>query len=97
MLLDQRRVGGEPAEVGAGAEDLLPRSREDHGMDPIVVADPPHGVDELAEHLAGERVALLGAVERHRGDAVGDLVEKLLVIHRESGSETAWRDYQRTK
>ena len=81
VLVDQRRVGGEAAEVGAGAEDLLARAGQDDGADLVVVADPLHRVDELAEHLVRERVALLGAVQRHRGDAAGDLVEKLLVVH----------------
>ena len=35
----------------------------------------------LEEHLPGERVALLGPVQGHGRDPVGDLVEKLLVSH----------------
>ena len=33
MFGDQRHVGGEPAEVGAGAEDLVAGAGEDDGAD----------------------------------------------------------------
>ena len=51
VLLDQRRVGGEAAQVGAGAEDLLPRAGQDDRADRLVVARSLHRVDQLAEHL----------------------------------------------
>ena len=53
-------VGGEAAEIGARAEDLVPGAGQHHRPDPVVVAGRPHRVDELAEQLRGERVALLG-------------------------------------
>ena len=51
VLVDQRRVGGEAAEVGARAEHLLAGAGQHHRPDRIVVADPLDGVDELAEQL----------------------------------------------
>ena len=38
MFGDQRRVGGEAAEVGAGAEDLVAGPGEDDGADLVGVA-----------------------------------------------------------
>ena len=38
MLFDQRRVGAEAAEVGAGAEDLLAGPGEHHRAHLVVVA-----------------------------------------------------------
>jgi hypothetical protein len=79
VFFDQRGVGGEPAEVGAGAEHLVPRPGEDDRADLGVGFRRPHRVEEVGEHLPAEHVALVRVVERHRSDAVGDLVEDLLV------------------
>ncbi len=40
MLIDERRVGREPAEVGTGTEDLLAGPGQDDDADRVVVADP---------------------------------------------------------
>ena len=85
----ERRVGREPPEVGAGAEDPVPGTGQDHRANVVVVADAPHRVDELAEHLAGERVALLGPVQGHGGDPAGHVVEELLVGHAQAVPKTA--------
>ncbi len=87
---DQRHVGGEAAQVGAGAEDLVAGPGEDDRTHLLVVARPLHRVDQLGQHLAGEHVALLRVVQRHRGDAVGDLVLDDLVVH-------PARDHSRTR
>ena len=82
MLLDQRHVGGEAAEVGTRAEHLLAGPGQHDGAHVAVVSSALEGVDELREQLRRERVSLLGAVQgdgRHPGI---DFVEELLVVHR---------------
>ena len=79
---DQRHVGGEAAQVGPGAEDLVAGAGEDDRPRLLVVARPLHRVDQLGQHLAGEHVALLRVVQGHRGDPAGDLVLDDLVVHR---------------
>ena len=83
---DERHVGREAAEVGTGAEDLVAGAGEDDGADLLGVARLLHRVDQLGQHLAGEHVALLRVVQRHRGDAVGDLVGDQLVAPAGSSS-----------
>ena len=78
---DERHVGGEAAQVGAGAEDLVAGAGEDDRPRLLVVARPLHRVDQLGQHLPGEHVALLRVVQGHRGDPVGDLVLDDLVVH----------------
>ena len=46
-------------------------------------------VDHLVHHPAGERVELVGPVQRDRGDVVGDVVGDLLVLHGEMSSANA--------
>ncbi len=79
---DKRRVGSEAAQIGTGAEDFVARPSEDNRAHLLVVAGSLHRVDQLGQHLPGEHVALLRVVQRHRGDAVGDLVLDDLVVHR---------------
>ena len=82
MLVDQRDVGREAAEVGAGAEDLVARAGEDDRAHRVVVAGALHRVDQGREQLAVEGVALVRAVQGDRRDPVPDLVEEL-VRHRQ--------------
>jgi hypothetical protein len=84
VLVDERRVGGEPAEVCARAEGLVARARQHDGPHVAVVSNAPHRVDQLGQQLPVERVALVGAVERDRGDAVGDVVKERFVVGRHS-------------
>ena len=81
MLVDQRCIGREPAEVGARAEDLVAGAREDDGVHPLVHASSPDRVHQLGEKLRRQRIALLGPVELHGGHAIADVVEELLVGH----------------
>jgi hypothetical protein len=67
VLLDQGSVGGEAAEVGARAEDLVAGTGEDDRSDLLGVTRHFHRRDDLGEHSPGEHVALLGVVERHGG------------------------------
>ena len=91
MLVDQRDVGREASEVGAGAEDLVARAGEDDRTHRIVVAGALHRFDEGSEELAVERVALVGAVQGDRRDPVLDLVEEL-IRHRQRSLVDLGRD-----
>jgi hypothetical protein len=75
VLVHERLLLREAAEVRARGEHLLVRGGEHDAAHRIVVAGGLERGDQLVEHLVGERVAGLGLVERHRRDAVAaDLV-----------------------
>ena len=78
------------AEVGAGAEPA-PAAGHDDGPHVVVGVGAVERVDELVHHLAGERVELVGPVERDGGDAVGDVEGDLGVLHARDGTRTAAR------
>jgi hypothetical protein len=80
VLFDQRGVGAEAAEVGTGAEHLLAGPSQHHRPHLFGIARRPHRVDQLSEHPARQHVPLLGVVEGHGGNAIGDLVEDQLVV-----------------
>ena len=80
MLLDERGVGREAAQVRTGAEDLVAGAREHDRLDGVVVAGRLHGLDELAQKLAVERVALVGAVEGERRHAARHVVEQFFLV-----------------
>ena len=91
VLVDERGLGGEPAEVAARGEDLLVGGREHDAADGVVVAGGGEGRDQLVEQLEGQRVASLGVVERDGRDPVGDLVAELLVGHAGANVLPPWR------
>src|SRR5262249_38764927 len=78
VLLDERRIRREAAQVGARAEDLVPRPGEDHSPDRLVVASPLDRLDQGREQLPVEGVPLVRPVQRDGRDAVMDVIEELL-------------------
>ena len=75
VLVHERRVGREAAEVAARREHLLVRGGEHDAAHGVVVARVRERGQQVVEQLVGERVARLGLVERDRRDAVvGDVV-----------------------
>ena len=62
-------------EVGSGREGPLARAREDDDAHVPVGGRAPERLRELLQHLGGERVHALGAVDGDGRDAVADLVE----------------------
>ena len=78
VLVHERHLGREAAEVGARGERLLVRGGQHHAAHLLVVAGPLEGGDQAAEQLRRERVARVGVVQRDRRDAVSaTLVEDL--------------------
>ena len=71
VLVHERDVGGEAREVAARAEDLLVGGGEDDAAHGVIVAGAGERLDQLAEELVGEGVAVLGMVEGDCGDAAG--------------------------
>jgi hypothetical protein len=78
VLLHQRHLSGEAAEVGARAEDLLAGSGQDYGPDSIVFPRGLHRLDQCREQLGVERVPLVGTVERHRRHPLTHRVDQFL-------------------
>ena len=70
-----------PPDRSAPAQKPRPAPGDDHGAHVVVGVDAIEGVDHLAHHLVGERVELVGPVQRDRGDVIGDVVEDLRVVH----------------
>ncbi len=58
----------EAGEVGAGTERSVTRAGEDDDAHLGLVPAPGEPGDQVPEHLAGEGVALVGPVQRDRGD-----------------------------
>ena len=69
VLVHERRVPREPAEVGARGEDLLVRGREHHAAHRVVVAGALKRLRQAQQQLRGERVARVRVVQRDRRDA----------------------------
>ena len=65
---------GQVAQVGAGTERRR-RPGDDDGADRLVGLEGVHRRHDLVDHRRRQRVALVGVVQRERGDAVGDLGE----------------------
>jgi hypothetical protein len=77
-----RDVSGELVEAGAGGEDLVVGRAEHDAADALVVAGRLERVDQLAQQLVRERVALVRLVERDGRDTIGaHVVENRLVRH----------------
>src|SRR5690606_38334760 len=68
--------------VAAGAEGLVPRPGEDDHTDRGVLLGDPEGLAELEERRGAERIMPLGAVDRDLRDALGGLVDDVLVLTR---------------
>ncbi len=58
----------EAAQVGARGESPIPGTCEDHDSHGVIVLAPPKGGHEIEKHPRREGIALLGAVQRDRGD-----------------------------
>ena len=69
---ERRAVLGEDVQVRAGAERPA-GAREDDDAHLLAVHEHPQGFDQVVAHGAVEGVELVGPIERHGGDAAGDL------------------------
>src|SRR6266851_5333324 len=58
----------ETAQVGARGESPIPSTCEDHASHGVIVLAPPKGGDKIENHPRRQRISLLGAVQRDRGD-----------------------------
>jgi hypothetical protein len=67
----ERGLGRKAGQVASAGEDLLVRRREHDGADSLVVARQLEGLDQVVEHVVGQRVARLRVVEGDRGHAGG--------------------------
>ena len=70
VLVHERHVAREAAQVGARGEHALVRRGEHDAARGVVVAGGLVGVDQLAEQLVRQRVARVRLVQRDRRDAV---------------------------
>ncbi len=68
VLVDERGLRGEAAEVAARGEHLLVRRGEHDAAHGVVVARARERGQQLVEQRVGQGVARLGAVERDGGD-----------------------------
>ena len=88
-------------ELGVDSLAALEQAARDHRIAPVkgfgekTEARILEGRRPLAEHDVGEGVHALGAVERDDGDAVGLVVEDLLVVHGLGIQQTANSKQQR--
>ena len=90
MLVHERLLLGEAAEVRARGKDLLVRGGEHDAADGLVVARGLERGDQLVQHLVGQCVAGLGLVERDGGHAArGDLVAQGLEGHGRDATDRA--------
>ena len=67
-------------QVRTGAE-TAPRTGDDDRLHRVVRIGAVEHLDELVHHPPGERVELVGPVQRDRGDAVGDVERDFLEFH----------------
>ena len=67
-------------EIVAGAEDPAARG-EDDDAHVFVDACLAYAILQCIHHRRRQRIALVGAVERQRGDAVGNIGEHKIVAH----------------
>ena len=75
MLVHERDIGGEPTQVGSGAEYALVRGGQHDTAHGSVVPGGAESFDQLPQELVGQRVARVRLVQRDSGDAlVGDVV-----------------------
>jgi hypothetical protein len=80
VILEAGRRLFEHVDVGAGADEFLTRAGQHDHVHTIVHARGQNGIVYLAHHFVGIRIGRR-VVELDDGDAVGDAVADLLVIH----------------
>ena len=78
----RRRTSRRRCDRSAPAQNAATGTGDDDGAHVVVGVDPIERVDHLVHHRAGERVQLVGPVQRDGGDVVVDVVEDLRVVHR---------------
>jgi hypothetical protein len=82
VLVDERNLGCEAAEVATAGEDLVVGRGQHHAAHARIVPGGLQCRREIGQQLVGQRIAGLWLVERDRGDAaVGDLVAERFVGH----------------
>src|ERR1700737_682220 len=87
VALDLGLPGVEATEVGACAEGLVARAREDDDPTLGCFSRPLESTHEVGEHAPTERVALVGAVQRDRRSVPGGVDEDVLQLeHRHDRS-----------
>src|SRR4051794_40900859 len=81
VLVHQRHVGREAAEVAARAEGRLVRRRENYAAHVVVAACMLERLEQVVQELVAQRVSRVRLVERDRRDAVGGFVQHRLPGH----------------
>jgi hypothetical protein len=79
VLVHERHIGREAAEVAAGAERRLVRGGEHDAADVAVGASLLERREQVVEQRVAERVARVRLVQRDRRDALGGFVADGLV------------------
>ena len=69
VLVHERDLGREAGQVGARGEHPLVRGGEHDAAHAVVLAREREGREQVVEQLGRQRVAVVGLVERDRGDA----------------------------
>ena len=77
---DVRAARGLVADIAAGAERLVTRARKHDYADRGIVSRPVHPIRQFFVRLGADRVAFLGPVDGHRGNAVSRHIKNVFVI-----------------